>query len=547
MALEELLSEEPEALERFKKLKDFERDMCYRWIKDAPTPFLREQRIYRLARRLWLTSFDPYYDIGPDLMLPELDDLYGSPRPFSHLSPEEQALALQEGRALGANHTRNYDDAGTWFRVLAPDDRPLDDLLVVYARPCVLTEDTVSWLNRNGWETMREVYDWFGIPMDDKPPAPDPGPLRIEDPTAAELRPESERHTGPVLAVAVGAEGARVVSASADGTLRVWDAVKGVSAHVLEGHSGPVRAVALMQDGRVAVSGSDDGTIRVWDAGTGEPLRRLTGHAGPVVAVASLPGGDGLVSASEDSVAAIWHFAPGSSTVLLRGHDGAVLDVAIAPDGGRLVTASADGTLRLWDANTGEAVRVLAGHSGPVTHVGFTPNGERIVSASDDGTVRVWNPATGRTNALLLGHTGPIRSLAFLPDSHRVISSSDDGTFRVWHVAGSSSAISVGHTGAVVGAVAASKGWGERVVWLSPRSLVLVQGMALPPKSLGTISASADGTVRLWDLGAGYTTVVLDAGVPFTCCAISAGGEIFTAGDEHGQLHFLQLTGGAAK
>ena len=71
-----------------------------------------------------------------------------------------------------------------------PEDKPLDDMLVVYERPCVITDDTVGWLNRNGWETMREVYDWFDIPADDTPPPPSPEPLRIQDTTSG-LRPGS--------------------------------------------------------------------------------------------------------------------------------------------------------------------------------------------------------------------------------------------------------------------------------------------------------------------------------------------------------------------
>jgi WD40 repeat protein len=199
--------------------------------------------------------------------------------------------------------------------------------------------------------------------------------------------------------------------------------------------------------------------------------------------------------------------------------------------------------LRLWDANTGQEVHVLRGHTGPVTKVAFTPDGAYIVSASDDLTLRVWNPESGRCRGLMLGHRGPVRALETLADAKRVLSASDDGTFRLWHVAGSSYGVSEGHAGPVVGASIASRGWGERLVWLSPRSLMLVQGMPLPKKSLGAVSASADGTLRLWDLGTAVTTIVLDARMPFTCSAISAGGETFTVGDEQGQMHFLKLAG----
>jgi WD40 repeat protein len=539
VALETQLSEEPEAQARYDKLADYKKEMCLQWIADAPTPLLREQRVYRLARRLSLTSFDPFYDTGPDLMFPELDGLYGPPRLFKHLSADEQAHALEEQRVLGANHTRNYDDAGTWFRVVPPGDRLLDNLLLVYARPCTLTESIAGWLNHNGWETMREVYEWLGLPYDKPPPARPPEPLRIEDTTAGEPRPESERHTGPVLAVSVSADGAQAVSGSADGTLRVWDASKGRSTHMLEGHSAPVRAVALMRDGRMAVSASDDGTVRVWDVDTGQPLRRLTGHAGEVLALAPLPGGEGVVSASADGVLAVWHFTPDAATLVLQGHTGPVLDVAAAPGGERIASASADGTVRVWDTGTGVEQQVLRGHTAAVTRVAFTPDGERVVSASEDRTLRVWNPTTGRTRALLIGHSGPVRTLALTHDGHRIISGSDDGTLRVWYTGGGSSGTLTGHDGPVTGVAIPAGGWGERFVWLSPGSLLVVQGVPLPKKNLGAISASQDGTLRLWDVSAGANTLVLDARVPLTCCAISPGGETLAAGDAQGGVHFL--------
>lgn len=495
IALQELLGEEPSARERWEEMADFKREMCLEWIAEAPTPLLREQRLYRLARRLWLTSFDPYYELA-SLMLGELDDLYGPPRPLDHLPPEEQSLALRERRVLGANHTRNYDDAGTWFRVVGPDDRPLDDIMIVYARPCVLTEGIARWVNYNGWETNRDAMEWLGL---SEVGAPVREPLRVEDPAAGELRPPSERHTGPVLAVAVTEDGARAVSASADGTLRVWDAVKGVPLHVLAGHDGPVNAVALAEDGSEAISASADGTLRVWDVETGRPRGVMAGHAGEVHAVA-----------------------------LLKGRQEAI-------------SASADGTLRVWDLKTGKTQHVLAGHTGPVLDLAVTKDGQRAVSASADGTLRVWNLATGRTRALLLGHGGEVRSVALLPDGQRAVSASADGTLRVWHLAGALDHILAGHNGAVTGVAVAPRGWDERVVYLSPGSLHLVRGVAAPGKGWGAVSASADGTLRMWDMKTGRNLVVFEGAVPFTCCAIASGGATFAAGDEQGQVHFLLL------
>jgi hypothetical protein len=172
ITLKELLSEEPEAQARYAKLPAYQKEMCLRWVAEAQDPILREQRLHRLVRRLWLTAFDPMYDMA-DLALGELSDLYGPPQLLKRLSPEEQALAVREGRALGGNHTRNFDDAGTWFRAIPPDEeQPRDDFVLVFPRPCVLTKRAVEWINHNWWETNRDALD--AIVSDPEPPAPGP-------------------------------------------------------------------------------------------------------------------------------------------------------------------------------------------------------------------------------------------------------------------------------------------------------------------------------------------------------------------------------------
>src|SRR5689334_3113087 len=99
-ALEGLLGEDPAAHARYAGLADYQKEMCLRWIADAPTPVLREGRICRLATYLRTFSLDPHYDLGI-LAFGELHDLYGPAQPLRRLAPEERTLALQEQRVLG--------------------------------------------------------------------------------------------------------------------------------------------------------------------------------------------------------------------------------------------------------------------------------------------------------------------------------------------------------------------------------------------------------------------------------------------------------------
>jgi WD40 repeat protein len=69
--------------------------------------------------------------------------------------------------------------------------------------------------------------------------------------------------------------GMRIVSGSADKTLRLWDAATGTPiGQPLRGHTDTVNTVAFSSNGTRIVSASDDKTLRLWDAATGKSMAR---------------------------------------------------------------------------------------------------------------------------------------------------------------------------------------------------------------------------------------------------------------------------------
>ena len=135
---------------------------------DRELGFQTRAKIRRLVRRLWLTSFDPYYALG-GLTLSELDDNYGPPRQLQRVPEDAQAQALREHRVLGAYHYRNFDDAGTSFYIVDAGTTRFDEFMLVYERPCLLTENIIGWLNRNDIESVAEMRDYLLPAPDDEP------------------------------------------------------------------------------------------------------------------------------------------------------------------------------------------------------------------------------------------------------------------------------------------------------------------------------------------------------------------------------------------
>jgi len=101
-------------------------------------------------------------------------------------------------------------------------------------------------------------------------------------------------------------DGTRVVSAGADGTVRLWHADGAGEPVILRGHELWVRDATFSPDGTRVVSAGFDGKVRLWHAdGTGEPLV-LSSHEGGVNVASFSPDGTRAVSAGSDGAVRLW-------------------------------------------------------------------------------------------------------------------------------------------------------------------------------------------------------------------------------------------------
>jgi hypothetical protein len=155
-------------------------------------------------------------------------------------------------------------------------------------------------------------------------------------------------------------------------------------------------SVAFASDGKVLASASADKTVKLWDARTGAELRTLRGHTDGVTSVAFAADGQVLASASPDHTVKLWDARTGAELRTLRGHTDGVTSVAFAADGQVLASASHDTTVKLWDVRTGAELRTLRGHTKPVTSVAFAADGQVLASVSWDHMVKLWDTRTGQ-------------------------------------------------------------------------------------------------------------------------------------------------------
>ena len=112
---------------------------------------------------------------------------------------------------------------------------------------------------------------------------------------------------------------------------RVWEGDAAIA--VLRGHRGRVNSAAFSPDGTQVVTASLDGTARVWDVGTAA-VTVLRGHEREVNSAAFSPDGTRLVTASWDGTARVWDAATGTEMTTAQS------DLDTLTDGGVLVATT---------------------------------------------------------------------------------------------------------------------------------------------------------------------------------------------------------------
>ena len=298
--------------------------------------------------------------------------------------------------------------------------------------------------------------------------------------------------------LAITSDGRKMISASEDGILKVWNVDSGCETKAIKVHETLVNSVAITQDGKNAISGSDDGTVRIWDLESGMETETLIGHFNPINAVAVFPDGHRVVSGSMDGILKIWDIRNGDVLKTLKGHAGPIDSIIIAENGKMIISASND-AIKIWNADQGYEIETIKESDSRITAFALFPDERRIIAASYDDSLSIWDLSSGEKKAVysgnrlskkevvvcikaryFIGHHF-ITDLAVTKDGSKIILSSSDGLLEVLTIDDNNELEPI-------------KGYVKGIHDCGINAVILT------PYEDKVISGSCDGTIRIWDL-----------------------------------------------
>jgi WD40 repeat protein len=300
--------------------------------------------------------------------------------------------------------------------------------------------------------------------------------LAVIDGATGAVRRRLSGHEGPIYRVHFLPRRPLVLSASPDGTARLWDLQSGLQVSLFGGRGAEVTFARPSDDGaRILTAGA---RVAAWATDSPQvPLTQIWGHTAEVTSAAFLAG-DLVATGSADTTIRVWRLADDQVAAGWRAHEGVLWDASLTRAGDRAVTASGDGSARVW-SSTGALLHELRGHQDDVTAVALSPGGDLVASGSEDSTAIVWNARTGERLHVLRGHQAQVGDVEFSSDGATVLSSSWDGTAKLWH----------SRDGQLVHTLAGADG--------------PVFAGRFHPRRPQLLTAHADGALREWDLHAG--------------------------------------------
>ncbi|XP_072247372.1 striatin-like isoform X2 [Leuresthes tenuis] len=263
-------------------------------------------------------------------------------------------------------------------------------------------------------------------------------------------------HRGAVLSVVMSSTGEQCFSGGVDGTIQCWNTPNpnidpydsydpSVLRGALSGHTDSVWGLVYSSAHQRLLSCSADGTVRLWDANTTSPAlavfneNKKLGIPSSVDLVCSEPAH--LVTSFTNGQIGLFNMETSQLVLNLEsnlepGTPCQINKVLSHPTLPITITAQEDRHIKFFDNNSGKLIHSMVAHLDAVTSLAVDPNGLYLMSGSHDCSIRLWNLESKTCIQEFTAHRKKfeesIHDVAFHPSKCYIASAGADALAKVF-------------------------------------------------------------------------------------------------------------------
>ena len=216
-------------------------------------------------------------------------------------------------------------------------------------------------------------------------------------------------HERSITVVKFNYDGDLLFTCSKDHVPSMWRAEDGDRIGTFNGHKGTIWDLDVDRFSRRVLTASADATVRLWDCETGECIRNFP-HRGPVRGVAFAEGSQMYASISDPFVEhnaqiSVYDIPENDDPENYPEHPRLEIDLPKMPDGKRvnptnivwlnmneaLFVTFDNGSIRLYDPVTGEELEEIFPHEKKINRVSFNRDKTLFITSSADFTSKLYD------------------------------------------------------------------------------------------------------------------------------------------------------------
>lgn len=225
-----------------------------------------------------------------------------------------------------------------------------------------------------------------------------------------------------------------MVAGCNDGRLMSFDCMQGQNLwHIDNAHKGGVTSVKLASNCRFVMSAGAEGELRVWELKTKEMVSHFKEHGARVNEVVLFPNDQYAISCSRDRCLLTWDLRQQKRLTAHRERHGGINCLAVASNQTTVYTAGQERTLSQWDLRVAEPVRVHQMDE-EIQSISLSPDDRFLATAGTGLVVKIWDVNQGAEVSRGVGHSRAIQKVVFSPDGKQLVSVGLDHAALVWNL-----------------------------------------------------------------------------------------------------------------